>query len=169
MKAVEKFIGPNISYVLISHETVIPEPGKLYSQHVVRLLISLLSWLCFSARVQSHQIQVFCGCNKILLQWTKRNVHINQHEVDLVEFSHVSLQLWRQAKLQKVPRVRWEQDFREPVFQGETPLMQGLLRADPLHIKTLAFCSFCFFSQEELGPCLQGQPLRHESNRSLKN
>lgn len=25
----EKFIGPNISYVLISHETVIPEPGKI--------------------------------------------------------------------------------------------------------------------------------------------
>lgn len=61
VNVVEKLLGTHISYALIAWETVTAEPGKLYSEHVMKLLISLLSWLYFSARVQSYQIQVFCG------------------------------------------------------------------------------------------------------------
>lgn len=120
---------------------------RLDSQHAQRPLISLLGWLCFSARAQSYQIQVFCGGNRILLQWTKRNVHINQHEMDLVEFPAPGM--GRAAESAGFPR---EQDVREPVFQGGTPLTRGLLCADPLHEKSLWCCGFSFSSHRGIRP-----------------
>lgn len=165
----KNFSGPHISYVCIVHETEIAEPGKLYSQHVLELLISLLSWFCFSVRVQSYQIQVFCGCNKILLQWTKRNVHINQHEVDLVAFSHVSVPLWRQASLWKCVR------FPESRAEGNLCFREGCLLSRGSCVRIRCTENSCHSAApaslftEELGPCLQGQPLRHEPKGSLKN
>lgn len=130
-----------MSYVLISHKTVTPEPGKLYSQHIMRLLISLLSWLCFSARVQSYQIQVFfCSGNKILLQWTRRNVHINQHEVDSVEFFMCHSSSRDRQSFRKCP---W---FLREGLTGTCALGRDA-SADPLHMGALRFCRSCFSLQ----------------------
>ena len=133
----------------------------------MRLLISLLSWLCFSARVQSYQIQVFCGCNKILLQWTKRNVHINQHEVDLVAFSHVSFQFETWAKLLKIPPLSWEEYWGNLCFRERGLLFRGSYFCC-LWKPCSSAVSVSLFTKE-WGPCLQGSGMSPRDPWKIKN